>query len=251
MRWDQDINTKLSMIVGARVEHTKIDYTGNYVMDEEDLEGSVQHKNNYTNVLPSLSFKYNVDETFILRTAFTTALARPNYYALAPYVSALSEDAEVFAGNPSLKATFSYNFDLMAEKYYKSIGLISAGLFYKNLNDFIYTYVDKQFTNDKFSSNFPGQKNPIPNDQNWKFVQQRNGDNVDVYGFEVAFQRQLDFLPGAFLKGFGVYVNYTHTNSKAKGITNEDGEERTGVVARYCPTYVQWIVILGKQQVFF
>jgi TonB-dependent receptor len=229
MRWDQDINTKLSMIVGARVEHTKIDYTGNYVMDEEDLEGSVQHKNNYTNVLPSLSFKYNVDETFILRTAFTTALARPNYYALAPYVSALSEDAEVFAGNPSLKATFSYNFDLMAEKYYKSIGLISAGLFYKNLNDFIYTYVDKQFTNDKFSSNFPGQKNPIPNDQNWKFVQQRNGDNVDVYGFEVAFQRQLDFLPGAFLKGFGVYVNYTHTNSKAKGITNEDGEERTGV----------------------
>ncbi|UZJ63089.1 outer membrane beta-barrel family protein [Sphingobacterium sp. KU25419] len=69
MRWDQDINTKLSMIVGARVEHTKIDYTGNYVMDEEDLEGSVQHKNNYTNVLPSLSFKYNVDETFILRTA--------------------------------------------------------------------------------------------------------------------------------------------------------------------------------------
>lgn len=229
VRWDQDINEKLSMIIGARVEHTKIDYTGNFVLDEEDLEGSVHNKNNYTNVLPNLSFKYNVDDSFVLRTAFTTALARPNYYALTPYVSAISEDMEVSAGNPGLKATYSYNFDLMAEKYYKSIGLISAGVFYKNLNDFIYTYVDKQYTTDKFDASFPDQKNPIPTGENWEFVQQRNGDNVDVYGFEVAFQRQLDFLPGAFLKGFGVYVNYTHTNSKAKGITNEEGEERSGV----------------------
>ncbi|AIM38166.1 TonB-dependent receptor [Sphingobacterium sp. ML3W] len=229
VRWDQDINEKLSMIIGARVEHTKIDYTGNFVLDEEDLEGSVHNKNNYTNVLPNLSFKYNVDDSFVLRTAFTTALARPNYYALTPYVSAISEDMEVSAGNPGLKATYSYNFDLMAEKYYKSIGLISAGVFYKNLNDFIYTYVDKQYTTDKFDGSFPDQKNPIPTGENWEFVQQRNGDNVDVYGFEVAFQRQLDFLPGAFLKGFGVYVNYTHTNSKAKGITNEEGEERSGV----------------------
>ena len=42
-------------------------------------------------------------------------------------------------------------------------------------------------------------------------------------------QRQLDFIPGAFWKGLGVYVNYTYTHSKAKGITNEDGVERTDV----------------------
>src|SRR5690606_14101198 len=72
---------------------------------------------------------------------------------------------------------------------------------------------------------------PIPADatDQWTFVQSRNGDNVDVYGAEVAFQRQLDFLPGKFLKGFGIYANYTYTHSVAKGITSEDGEERTGL----------------------
>ena len=45
----------------------------------------------------------------------------------------------------------------------------------------------------------------------------------------MAVQRQLDFLPGKFLKGFGVYANYTYTKSKAKGVTNSDGELREGM----------------------
>ena len=42
-------------------------------------------------------------------------------------------------------------------------------------------------------------------------------------------QRQFDFLPGKFLKGFGVYANYTFTKSSANGIYNEDGDLRTGI----------------------
>lgn len=230
VRWDQDFNEKLSMIVGARVEHTKIDYTGNYVMDEEELVGEVNNRNDYTNVLPSVSFKYDVDESSVLRAAFTTALARPNYYALAPYVNVNGgEDREVTAGNPELASTYSYNVDLMAEKYFRSVGILSGGVFYKNLKNFIYTYLDNQYTTADFTADFPNQNNPIPAGENYSFIQQRNGDNVDVYGFEIAFQRQLDFLPGRFLKGFGVYLNYTNTNSKAQGITNEDGDERQDI----------------------
>ena len=227
VRWDQDFNDKLAMILGARIEHTKIDYTGNYVMDEEELLNEINNKNAYTNLLPSLSFKYKASPSTIVRAAFTTALARPNYYALAPYVSVVGgEDRLVTAGNPGLNATFSYNGDLMAEHYFHSVGIISAGIFYKNLKDFIYTYSNTQYTSDDFAQDFPDQKNPISIGDKYKFIQQRNGDNVDVYGFEIAFQRQLDFLPGRFLKGFGIYLNYTNTGSKAKGITNEDGEER-------------------------
>lgn len=229
LRWDQDFSERLSMIVGARVEHTKIDYTGNVVLEEEELAGELNNKNDYTNLLPSLSFKYDVDDSFVLRAAFSTALARPNYYALAPYVNSISDDTEVLAGNPDLNATYSYNFDLMAEKYFRSVGIISGGLFYKNMKDFIYTHRNNQYTSADFANDFPGQTNIIPADENWKLIQQRNGESVDVYGFEVAVQRQLDFLPGAFLKGFGVYLNYTNTNSKARGITNEDGDEREGM----------------------
>jgi TonB-dependent receptor len=229
VRWDQDFNDKLSMIVGARIEKTHIDYTGNRVLDESELEGKINNTNTYTNVLPSVAFKYDATNDFILRAAFTTALARPNYYALAPFVNNIAADAEIQAGNPELDATFSHNFDLMAENYFESVGLISAGVFYKNLDKFIYTYSDNQYTTADFANDFPTQSNPVPMGENWNFIQSRNGDNVAVYGFEFAFQRQLDFLPGKFLKGFGVYANYTYTQSDAKGISDADGNERTNV----------------------
>lgn len=78
VRWDQDINDKLSMIAGVRVENTQIDYTGNHILDEEDLEGTVTNKHDYTNVLPSLAFKYDVQEDFIVRAAFSTVSTSPN-----------------------------------------------------------------------------------------------------------------------------------------------------------------------------
>jgi TonB-dependent receptor len=232
IRWDQDFNSNLSMIVGVRVENTNIDYTANYVEDEEDLVGEVNNTNSYTNVLPSLAFKYNGQKDWVYRAAFTTSLARPNYYDLSPFISVVpDDDSEIAAGNPNLKATYAYNFDLMVEKYYKSVGLLSGGVFYKNLNDFIYTYRDNQYTNAEFATDFPGQPNPVPetNPGNWGLTQQRNGENVNVYGFEVALQRQLDFIPGTFFKNMAVYLNYTFTESEAKGITNADGDARTNV----------------------
>lgn len=229
VRWDQDFNDKLSMVLGFRVENTHIDYTGNRVLDEEELESKINTTNSYTNVLPSISFQYNATKDLVLRAAATTALARPNYYALAPYVNNIAADKEITAGNPDLDATYSYNYDFMAENYFKSVGLISGGVFYKRLNDFIYNYSDNQYTDAKFAADFPNQANPIPAGENWSFVQSRNGDVVDVYGFEVAFQRQLDFLPGNFLKGLGIYLNYTYTKSKAKGIADEDGNERNDI----------------------
>ncbi|HLS94200.1 TonB-dependent receptor [Sphingobacterium allocomposti] len=231
VRWDQNFTEKTSMIVGARVEYTKIDYTGNYVQDEEELLGQINNKNDYINVLPSLTLRHDVTKDFIIRAAVTTSLARPNYYALAPFVSSMPGDFEIVAGNPDLKATYATNFDLMLENYFQNIGLVSGGLFYKNLSNFIYTYNDPNYSHEKFAADFPNVSNPIPagSSGQWSFVQHRNGDKVDVYGAEVAFQRQLDFLPGKFLKGFGIYANYTYTHSVAKGITSEDGDEREGL----------------------
>jgi TonB-dependent receptor len=229
VRWDQDFNDKLSMVVGFRVENTHIDYTGNRVLDEEELESEINTTNTYTNVLPSVTFQYNASKDLVLRAAATTALARPNYYALAPYVNNIASDMEITAGNPDLDVTYSYNYDFMAENYFKSVGLISGGVFYKKLHDFIYNYSDSQYTTAKFAADFPTQDNPIPAGENWTFVQPKNGDSVDVYGFEFAFQRQLDFFESKFLKGFGIYLNYTYTKSEAKGIADEDGNERENI----------------------
>lgn len=229
VRWDQDFNSKLSMILGLRIESTHIDYTGNRILNESELDGSINTTNSYTNVLPNLSFRYEAAQDLILRAAFTTALARPDYYKLAPYVDIIAEDQVIAAGNPNLDATYSYNVDFMAEKYFKSVGILSAGVFYKNLNDFIYTFNNATFSATDFAATFPDQANPIPTGELWEFIQSRNGDKVDVFGFEASFQRQLDFLPGKFLKGFGVYLNYTYTHSEAEGITDEDGNQRQNI----------------------
>ncbi|MFC3199271.1 TonB-dependent receptor [Parapedobacter deserti] len=230
IRWDQDLGNQFSVIVGARLEHTGLEYTGNIIEDEEDLLGSRTIRNSYTNIFPNLTFNYKPTESFVMRGAFTTALARPNYYALAPYLSVIpGSDAEIHAGNPDLNATLSYNGDLMAENYFKSIGLVSGGVFYKRLTDFIYTFVDQQYTADKFVIDFPSENNPIAPGETWQFTQIRNGGTVDLYGFEVAFQRQLDFLPGKFFRGLGIYANYTFVASNATGVTDEDGNEREGI----------------------
>ncbi|SOD15392.1 TonB-dependent receptor [Pedobacter xixiisoli] len=229
LRWDQDINDKLSVIAGLRLEHTRINYTGNIIEDEEDLAGTRTSKNNYTDLLPSVTLKYQANDDLVFRGAFTTALARPNYYALTPFVGIIAGDEEIAAGNPNLDATYAYNFDLMAEQYFKSVGLISGGVFYKKLKNFIYTYADRAYTTSKFANDFPDLANPIPAGEQWAFQQDRNGESVNVYGFEVAAQRQLDFLPGKFLRGFGVYANYTFTKSKAKGIANSDGDLRENI----------------------
>jgi TonB-dependent receptor len=229
IRWDQDLTSKLSVIAGVRIENTHIDYTGNVVAEEEELQGARKVENSYTNVLPGVTFKYNVNNDLVLRAAATTSIARPNYYDIAPYVSSVADDAALSAGNPDLKAAHAWNFDLMAEQYFKSVGILSGGVFYKSISDFIYTYRDDQYTAEKFSADYGNvTANPIPAGENWIYKQARNGDNVKVYGFEVALQRQLDFLPG-FFKGFGVYVNYTYTKSKADGIFNADGDKRTDV----------------------
>lgn len=229
LRWDQDISDKLSFITGLRIEHTSIDYTGNYVMAEDDLIGEIKTKNSYTDFLPSIAVKYNVQDDLIIRAAITTALARPNYYSLAPYVNASIEDNSITAGNPDLDATNATNVDLMVEKYFQSVGILSGGVFYKKMKNFIYKASDNQYTQEKFAADFPDQVNPIQAGDNWHFVQSRNGDNVNVYGFEAALQRQLDFIPGDFFKAMGVYLNYTYTKSKTRGITNEAGEERKNI----------------------
>ena len=230
LRWDQDITPDLTFIIGARVEHTRVDYEGNYVLNEDYENADLRNvKNSYTNVLPNVTVCYTPMKNMVLRGVFSTALARPNYYALIPFADVKSEDREISAGNSDLKATYSYNFDLIGEYYFQSVGIVSAGLFYKNLDNFIYNYLDVNYTSDKFATDFPGLPNPIPAEEQWEFLRPLNGDEVHLFGAEIALQRKLDFFSSSFMRNFSVMLNYTYTHSITKGIYNEDGEERTDV----------------------
>ncbi|MBC9794614.1 TonB-dependent receptor [Sinomicrobium weinanense] len=209
---EQDLGKQFSFLAGFRFEHTGIDYTG-YTFDEETGETledvkAIEESKSYGNFLPNLQLKYKVAENTILRAAFTQTMARPNYYDLVPYQAINSDDAEIAVGNPDLEATKSYNFDIFGEHYFSSVGIVSGGVFYKNLKDYIYTYRELGYT-------IPGY------DGVFEFSQPRNGRDAKVYGFEVAFQRRLNFLPG-FLRNLNLYANYTYTGSETNSVEGRD-----------------------------
>jgi TonB-dependent receptor len=208
---DYKISNKLLAIVGARIENTSIKYSGfEFDEDNEVAKPTAEISQNYTNFLPGAHLKYNFTDNSILRFAWTNTVARPNYFDLVPFVNFSPDNMTVERGNSALKATTSMNFDVMFENYFKSIGLISAGGFYKDISNFIYNRTDLNVNDPQFG-------------QLVSLSQPQNGGTADVYGFEVALQRQLDFLPGA-LKGLGVYLNYTFTESSTTGIQERENE---------------------------
>lgn len=208
---DIQLTDKLSTIFGVRLENTHNAYTGNAFDEEtETILPQIEGTNDYLNVLPSIHLKYNFTNNSILRFAWSNSLARPNYFDLVPYQAYNSDDAELSEGNPNLDPYRAMNFDLMFENYFESIGLISGGAFYKDIKDFIYEKTINNYTHPTFGD--------------VDYTTFNNGESASVYGAELAVQRQLDFLPG-FLRGFGVYLNYTYTQSKAEGIEGREDED--------------------------
>lgn len=223
LRFDQKLGQKLDLMLGLRMEHTALNYRGlNWVVDEdenESLESTGNRKNSYTNWLPSVLLKYDVNDDLKLRASFTETLSRPKYSALIPSVNYNRADEEATIGNPNLKPTTSYNFDLSAEYYFKSVGLVSVGFFYKSINNVIVDEVWKGMDSQL----------PITGTYDYEISKPINAYDADLFGVEVAYQRDFGFITPA-LKCFGFYGNYTYTANKTKNHhfehrVLEDGED--------------------------
>lgn len=202
---DHQFSEKLSVIGGLRLEHTSIDYVGNIFDIDNEETRPAEGEQNYTNLMPGLHFKYDLNSNSILRFAWTNTIARPNYYDLVPYAAFSPEDEELSRGNSNLKPATSMNFDLMAERYYENVGLFSGGAFFKDIDDFVYTITTQGYSDPQFGDDL-------------EYSRPENGGSAQVYGFETSFQRQL-------LKNFGVYLNYTFTKSSTSGIEGREEDD--------------------------
>jgi TonB-dependent receptor len=196
------VGAKLYVMPGLRYEYTSADFVGRDVKFAPNGAWlgttPVGTKSNYGLALPGFHVKYAMTPNSNLRAAVTRTLARPNYYETVPYRAQDDSAGTVTRGNPDLLPTKSWNVDFLGEHYFKSVGVVSAGLFYKKLDDYIYTYTLDETINGSI----------------YKATQPLNGDAATVRGFEMALQNQLTFLP-APLRGFGVYANYTFSDSSA------------------------------------
>ena len=206
-----NLSPQLLILPGIRLEQTMLESAGyqSIVFEEiddgdlstdlEDIQ-RVEVDNDYGFLFPMLHMRYRVSPETNVRAALTTALARPNFFDLAPYE--IRDDDEVLLGNPDLDPSRSLNLDFFAEHYTSSIGVLAAGVFYKKINDPIVTF------RDEFDRVVDGEDVEVTQ------FQSRNGDSGYIWGVEFAVQQQLRNLPGA-LSGLGVYANYTYTQSEA------------------------------------
>ena len=114
--------------------------------DETVIEGdrvftrATTSTNDYTDVLPSINLRYEASDQLILRGAYYASISRPNLEQAAPRVIIeQDEDGDVEAefGNPDLERQEAHNFDAAIEYYPNRDSVLSAGVFYKSIDNFI------------------------------------------------------------------------------------------------------------------
>ncbi|MEO1548393.1 MAG: TonB-dependent receptor [Bacteroidota bacterium] len=193
-----DFADKWTMIGGARYEDTSIDYDG-FQVDENDAVTPLNAQRSFGAFLPMFHLKYSPNTNTNIRGAATRTFIRPDFIDLSPSRSIDFGELTAEIGNPDLNPTFAWNFDVLAEHYFSNVGVISAGVFYKDIKDVIFESNTQQaIEGDIFNVTTP-----------------LNASDAWLLGFEIGIQRRFDFLPG-FLSGFGVDANYTFTDSEVQ-----------------------------------
>ena len=165
----------------------------------------------YQNVFPGLHFIYEPGnrrtrggfKDLLIRASYNKSISRPPVSSILPVATENLTSTSVTLGNPNLKPYFSDNFDLSVEKYFEPIGLFSAGVFLKEIKDYIrslsYVVGPEGIDGNGLYAGYTAS-NPV------------NAGSARVRGFELSYQQQFTFLPGA-LKGLGTFANFTYTDT--------------------------------------
>jgi TonB-dependent receptor len=221
---------RASVLAGVRVEETRASGEGplNYISPAERARraawvgtvtpaeslrraiaqygGRRSNEGKYNNVLPSIHFRYEPLERVITRASWSTGIGRPAFGNIIPSDTVDDTNLRVTANNPNLKAQYVHSYDLIAEYYFPSQGMISAGVFQKDISDFIFsnTSVIGPGADNGFGGEYTG----------YTLTTQSNRGSAKVQGMEFSYRQQLTFLPG-WARGFS--VNATYTKLKTEG----------------------------------
>ena len=232
---------KFELIGGVRVDRIDIVSTffdGPRIIDEDgeclvELEASlstfITESVSQTDVLPRFVLNYRHSENTIVRAGYFTTISRPQVENLTQRRSitldlerggsgAIQEpELRIFRGNPDLKPALTHSYDLSLERYWDDIGVLKAGVFYKEIENPIQSNRVFEAENASIPSEVVLPSDPIfqdlPSDLVVSTRQPINSENNNrIWGAELVAERQFTFLP-SFWSGFGVYANYTYTDS--------------------------------------
>lgn len=187
-KWRGDFGVRLVKTEQTSEAYQDLTGKGNYVI------GSTTRT--YNDALPSLNVVYDFRKDLIIRGAIARVMARNTYSDLSASTEVSGTTNAATAGNPLLKPYHADQAEIGAEWYFADASMLSATLFTKRLDTFIYTSTAQE--------NVGGVTRPV--------TRPHNADNGAVInGLELQWQQ-------AFGNGFGAIVNYTFTDAKAGSI---------------------------------
>ena len=181
--------------------------------------------------LPSFNMKWNLNEEMLVRFGVSKAMTRPAVQDLraGQFVRANTARVEfpeldpsdpefgldrgvedirltnitITGGNPDLKPTEAWNYDVTYEWYFGESNYFTTAVFYKDLENVIQYGSEARDT-----ITLDGQTVGV------NYLGQINLDEVSLLGTEIAGQYFFDEAPG-LLSNFGIQANYTYINADA------------------------------------
>lgn len=176
--WELD---RLRIIAGGRIERTEYSARGNELVYEADGTLSVNTRNvdsDYTDFLPGLHVRYEPTDDLVIRAAWSNTIARPSFGDISPRSVVDRDRLRIDAGNPNLDPYKASNYDLLADWYYGESGVVSAGIFYKDIEDYIVEVTSRN--NPAFGG--------------YDVTQPVNGTTASVTGLEFNVQQGLEIF---------------------------------------------------------
>lgn len=200
---------KLSLIGGLRVEATRANYGGYVTNPGLTAADPIQRGKNYVDLFPSLQARYTLQSALVARASYSRTIARPGFNQASPSATIDAALFQVSQGNPDLKPTISDNFDLSLERYLGQGGVLSLGLFDKQLSNYI--VANTQTVNFLSSDPLFGALAGTPS----RVISYTNLSSAHARGLELNYDQHYKMLPG-WMSGLGTSFNWTHVRSKGE-----------------------------------
>ncbi|MEL6721136.1 MAG: TonB-dependent receptor, partial [Bacteroidota bacterium] len=163
----------------------------------------------YGELLPHLHIKFQPTSWFDIRASYATTLARPDFNYITPNAEINNTATIITTGNPNLSHARAQNYDLFFSAYKGGIGLLTFGVFYKDIDNIFYPF-STLLADQETAENFGW-----PNNRGFEYRSFVNSDVATVYGYEIDLQTNLSFLPKP-LDGLVLNANYSRLFSETE-----------------------------------
>ena len=193
---------KLHFLAGTRWEETKVTGTGVFTNPIQatatqipdpvqrainNAGTNIKRSSTYRNAFPSVHLLYKFQPELQARASYSTGIGRPGFGAIVPNTTVNETTDVVTTSNTGLRPQSANSYDLSLEYYTEPAGLISVGLFRKDISDYIVSQVGVVPPGFPLGEQYVG----------YELRTSVNGGFAKVQGVEFNLVRQLNFIPRA------------------------------------------------------